>query len=267
MVELHNVDAVLGADWSRVALFASDYLGPLDVPLLTGGATSSRLDRQPAVFRTVYSDSDVQPLLALAGAKLGSTVGLLASEDDFGLGGLETLRTAFANQGVIVVAEETFLSTDPTGVPVGDGCRGHPERLRIVERAVAALLKSGAGILAVSATDPSTQCAFAAAAGLSAAGLLPEPPAWLSTEVMRTNWSSDWGRQVPSPPPPSPSRAPGKHPASGLLLPPPHLQPHRRPSRHGAGVGGRARLAQLPGRPAAAVGPSQQLPPNLCPCA
>jgi ABC-type branched-subunit amino acid transport system substrate-binding protein len=49
--------AVLGADWSRVALQAAAILTPCGVPLLPAGATSASLDNLPAVFRTIYSDS------------------------------------------------------------------------------------------------------------------------------------------------------------------------------------------------------------------
>ena len=200
MLGEQHVDAVIGADWSRVAVAAAGVLGPRQVPLLSGGATSSLLDSLPSVFRTIYSDSDAQPLLASAGARLGETVALIASEDDFGMGGLSVLHQSFAALGVAVLGNATFASIDPaTGEPVGDGCVGRPDNVRIVARAVAAARATGARLLAVSATGPSTQCVFAAAAAL---GIDPERDVrgWLATEVVHPpgalGWASAWGRQV-----------------------------------------------------------------------
>ena len=200
MLDEDRVDAVVGADWSRVAVAAAGILAPRQVPLLSGGATSSLLDALPGVFRTIYSDSDAQPLLASAGGRLGSTVALIASEDDFGLGGLAVLHRSFAALGVTVLGNATFASIDPaTGAPVGDGCVGRPDNVRIVARAVAAAHATGARLLAVSATGPSTQCVFAAAASL---GIDParDVRGWLATEVVHPpgalGWASAWGKQV-----------------------------------------------------------------------
>eukprot|EP00966_Prymnesium_polylepis_P186855 4331421-Prymnesium_polylepis.1 len=98
-----NVVAILGGDWSRVAAASAELLQSVRpaVPLITSGSTSASLDGSPVVFRTCYSDSQAQPLLAsvlslLASAKSSdavpaadaTAVGLIASEDDFGLAGL-----------------------------------------------------------------------------------------------------------------------------------------------------------------------------------
>ena len=70
-MEVAGVHAVIGADWSRVALAAASRLAALGVPLLPAGATSAALDAARNVFRTSYSMSVAQPRLVQAAAQLG----------------------------------------------------------------------------------------------------------------------------------------------------------------------------------------------------
>lgn len=149
------------------------------------------------MFRTIYSDAHAAPILAGVASQLGTrAVALLASRDAFGLAGLAALNASCAAAGVDVLSASTFVSTDPhTGARVGDACVGEPAHLAAVQRAVAAARDSGARTLAVSATGPSTQCVFAAAAAL---GMRPERFTWLATEQVHPpgGWASAWGRSV-----------------------------------------------------------------------
>ena len=212
-MEAAGVHAVIGADWSRVALAAAPRLAAIGVPLLPAGATSASLDTAPNVFRTSYSMSSAQPRLVQAAAQLGMIraaggvasglnganalprIGLLASEDAFGLGGMQVLEAALSATGAPSPHIATFVSTsNVSGVKVGDGCDDHPERVAAVADAVRRVAV-GADAVFVSATGPSTQCVFAAASSL---GLRASSRAlWLATEVIYpSSWTSDFGRAV-----------------------------------------------------------------------
>ena len=179
-----GVDAVLGADWSRVAVEAAAFLAPHGVALVSAGATSAELDVAPNVFRTIYSDSRAAALLvdvvrqraALASpprmahapeASRMPPIAILASEDSFGLSGMRVIEASARAHHIPVLTIQTFASTDPsTRALIGDGCAANASNVAVVARVVEAVRASGARTIIVSATGPSTECVFAAAAAL-----------------------------------------------------------------------------------------------------
>ena len=194
-----GVVAILGADWTRVALGTAQLLestlrssGALPVALLTSGATSSTLDDHVLVLRTVYSDSQAQPLLVSVAEQLGApAVAIVASTDEFGMGGLRTLNASLAAARVRVAAVATFTSTDPGSQErVGDACASSPTNVALVARAVAVARASGVGTIFVSATGPSTECVFAAAHSL---GMDPSAYTWLATEWIHPPRGTPYG--------------------------------------------------------------------------
>ena len=194
-----GVDAVLGADWSRVAVEAAAFLAPYSVALVSAGATSAELDLAPNVFRTIYSDSRAAALLvdvvrqraALTSPprtahapeppmprmpRMPDTappmprmppIAILASEDSFGLSGMRVIEASARAHHIPILTIQTFASTDPsTGALIGDGCASNASNVAVVALAVEAVRASGARTIIVSATGPSTECVFAAAAAL-----------------------------------------------------------------------------------------------------
>jgi len=199
-----GVDAVLGADWSRVAVAAAAYLAPYRIPLLSAGSTTSALDQSPNVFRSVYSDSRAAALLLevvreriVYGGATDKRIGILGSQDAFGLSGVDVVKASARRAGIDVSAVAAFPSTDPTtGELIGDGCAVNASNILIVQQAVESVRASGVRTLVVSATGPSTQCIFAAAAAL---GMTSDASyTWLATEEVHPTggWTSPWGRRV-----------------------------------------------------------------------
>ncbi|GAB5360948.1 hypothetical protein AAMO2058_000672100 [Amorphochlora amoebiformis] len=199
MMAGNKVVAVLGGGWTRVVEAMATVDGTLwdaGIPVLSAGASSMTLDDResfPGLFRTCYSDGDVQPMVTqsvVSGIRPRSAI-LVASTDAFGKGGAAVFNKTLIDVGLPLVGYAEFDSIDrKTGELRGDDCAKSTDNFEYVCEAVSRAFASAAeyeshdsntdnALLLLSATGPSTQCALACLSNLS-----NSTKAVLSTEII-----------------------------------------------------------------------------------
>jgi branched-chain amino acid transport system substrate-binding protein len=104
---------VMGPVFSGSILVSMDETRRAEVPNFTGGEAAAITQKgDPYIFRTSFTQTTAMPKVAryLKDTVKAKNVAIIWVNNDFGKGGLDTMRTALDAQGIKIAAE---ISTDP----------------------------------------------------------------------------------------------------------------------------------------------------------
>ena len=104
---------VMGPVFSGSILVSMEETRRAEVPNFTGGEAAAITQKgDPYIFRTSFTQTTAMPKVAryLKDTVKAKNVAIIWVNNDFGKGGLDTMRTALDAQGIKIVAE---ISTDP----------------------------------------------------------------------------------------------------------------------------------------------------------
>lgn len=116
LINQDKVVAIVGAHNSPCTLAVMEVISKQGIPIITPGSSSPKVTsvNNEWVARSFPSDSiQASSLVKYAGEKMGvKRIGLIYVNDDFGKGGFEAIKNAAAENGMEVVAAESFMGED-----------------------------------------------------------------------------------------------------------------------------------------------------------